>query len=129
MTRRIIRKRIRAAYSKLNNISFDYGVLEKTQSIYAVKGDFDWDDVGSLEALSKTLERDENGNAVWGAHFSLDTHDSVIYSNGIFIATIGIRDMIVVAADDALIVCPRERAQDIKPFVMQLGHSGMNEII
>ena len=122
-------KRIREAYSQLNDISFDYGVLEKSQGIYAVKGHFDWDDIGSLDALSRTLKQDENGNAVCGKHFGIDTDNNVIYSEGILITTIGMNHMIVAATNDALIVCPRDRAQEIKPFVEQFGSNGLDEFV
>jgi mannose-1-phosphate guanylyltransferase len=122
-------KRIREAYSRLDDISFDYGVLEKANGVYAVKGYFDWDDIGSLDALSKTLKPDEDGNAACGMHFILDTHNSVIYSEDMFIATIGIDHMIVVATKDALIVCPRERAQEIKPLVEKLGLNGLDKFV
>ncbi len=122
-------ERILEAYSQLENISFDYGVLEKAKGIFAVKGHFDWDDIGSLEALAKTLKHDENGNAVSGPHLGLDTHDCVIVSEDEFIATIGIRNMIVVSAKDALIVCPRERAQEIKSFVQKLGELGLDDLL
>lgn len=120
---------LREAYSQLDDISFDYGVLEKSQGIYAVKGHFDWDDVGSLDALSRTLQKDENGNAVSGRHYGIDTGNNVIYSEGILITTIGVHNMIIAAANDALIVCPRDRAQEIKPFVEKLGKSGFNEFM
>lgn len=122
-------ERIRDAYSRLDDISFDYGVLEKSQGIYAVKGHFDWDDVGSLDALSRTLKQDENGNAVWGRHFGIDTDNNVIYSEGILITTIGMHHMIVAATNDALIVCPRDRAQEIKPFVEKFGSNGLDEFM
>lgn len=122
-------ERIKEAYSQLENISFDYGVLEKAKGIYAIKGHFDWDDIGTLEALSKTLNKDENGNAVSGTHFGIDTKDCVIVGDDGFIGTIGIRRMIVVATKDALIVCPRERAQEIKPFVEKLGELGLDDLL
>lgn len=122
-------ERLREAYSQLDDISFDYGVLEKTQGIYAVKGHFDWDDVGNLDALSRTLKHDENGNAVHGRHFGIDTNNNVIYSEGILITTIGLHDMIVAATNDALIVCPRNKAQEIKPLVEKLGSSGLGEFM
>jgi len=121
--------RIREAYSQLGDISFDYGVLEKTQGIYAVKGHFDWDDVGSLDALSRTLNKDENGNAVQGRHFGIDTDNNVIYSEGMLITTIGMHHMIVAATNDAIIVCPRDRAQEIKPLVEKFGSSGLDEFM
>ena len=122
------KERIREAYSQLENISFDYGVLEKDKDIYAVKGHFDWDDVGSLDALSKTINHDENGNAVSGPHMGVDTHDCVIVSEDKFIATIGIQQMIVANTKDALIVCPRERAQDVKTYVEKLKERGLDEL-
>lgn len=115
---------IENAYDEIKDISFDKGVLEKSKCINAVRGFFDWDDIGSLEALSKTLDSDAMGNSVKGSHFGVDTSNSVIYGNDILIATIGINNMIVASTKDAIVVCPRDKAQDIKYLVEMLKLNG-----
>lgn len=108
------------AYNGIQNISFDNGVLEKSKCIYVIRGLFDWDDIGSIDALSKTLNSDDMGNTVTANHFGIDTSNSIIIGDDILIATIGITDMIVVSTRDAILVCPRNRAQDIKAIVEKI---------
>lgn len=111
---------IEKSYAQLSDVSFDIGVLEKCDSLYAVKGDFDWDDVGSLDALANTIPVDENANAVTGQHVSMNTHHSLIYSEGVLVATIDIDNMLIVCTKDAVLVCPRDKAQEVKSFVEKL---------
>jgi Mannose-1-phosphate guanylyltransferase len=116
------------AYAELQDISFDKGVLEKCSGIHAVKGCFDWDDIGSLDALSKTFPRDESGNSVQGGYLGMDTGDSVIYSDGILVSTIGVENMIVAATKDAVLICPRDRVQDVKSLVELLKTGGYENL-
>lgn len=111
------------AYRGLPDISFDTGVLEKTSAIRVVKGDFDWDDVGTLDALSKTFSSDQAGNQVQGIHLGMDTKNSVIYSETIPVATIGVENMIIAVTHDTALICPKDRVQDIKALVGKLKNS------
>jgi mannose-1-phosphate guanylyltransferase len=116
------------AYDEIPAISFDKGVLEKNDSIYAVKGNFDWDDIGSLDALSKTFFSDENGNAIQGRFLCVDTNNSVIYSDGVLVSTIGLENMIIAATKDAILVCPKDRIQDVKSLVEKLKLNGFENL-
>lgn len=120
---------IKQAYDKLDPISFDVGVLEKCTDCYMVKGSFEWDDLGSIDALSKTLTKDASSNFVKGEHVGIDTTNAVIYSDDLLIATIGLKDMIVAGDKDAVIVCPRNRAQDIKILVEKLKQKGYDNYL
>lgn len=117
------------AYGILKGISFDKGVLEKCEKITVVSGKFDWDDIGSLDALSKALSADEAGNFARGAFCGLNTNDSVIYADTGLIATVGVRGMIIVNTDDAVIVCPRDCAQDVKLLVERLKAEGYEDFV
>lgn len=117
-----------AAYNRLQDISFDCGVLEKTHSIRAVVAHFDWDDIGNLDALSQVFRTDENGNAVAGKFCGMDTKNSVIYSDGALISTIGIKNMLVASTGDAVLVCPRDRVQEIKNLVDRLKANGFEAL-
>ncbi|AHV98663.1 mannose-1-phosphate guanylyltransferase [Paenibacillus sabinae] len=118
---------IEQAYTRLPDLSFDNGVLEHSSSLLAVKGDFDWDDIGSLEAFGRLTGCDSSGNAVRGSHIGMDTRDSVIISSDILIASIGLSDMMIIQTKDVILVCPKERAQDIKAFVEYLKHAGYGD--
>lgn len=117
------------AYHEMDDISFDTGVLEKSECIHAVKGLFDWDDIGSFDALGKTLQSDAMGNSTKGSHYGLGTTNSVIYGHDSLIATVGLNDMIIVCTNDAIIICPREKAQDIKVLVEKLKFNGFEKYI
>ena len=117
------------AYKIIPSISIDYGVMEKTQNAFVVAGDFGWSDVGSFDTLSDMVGKDENGNVVRGNAILKDTADSVIYSEKRLIATLGLKDVIVVETDDAVLVCDKSRAQEIKSIVEILKEKGYNDLI
>nr|WP_319488544.1 sugar phosphate nucleotidyltransferase [uncultured Caproiciproducens sp.] len=119
---------IEKAYVEIPDISFDKGVLEKGNCIYAVKGYFDWDDIGSLDALSKTFRSDAAGNSIQGSYIGIDTSNSVIYSDEAMISAIGVENMIIAATKDAILVCPRNRVQNIKSLVEMLKASGYESL-
>lgn len=112
------------AYEAVDNISFDYGVLEKCKDIYVIKSSFDWDDIGSVDALDKIHGRDHDGNTVIGCYLGMDVKDSVVYSKQGLIAAMGIDNMIIVNTEDVVLVCPRDRVQDIKKLVAVLKQNG-----
>ncbi|MFT8321307.1 MAG: mannose-1-phosphate guanylyltransferase [Bacillus sp. (in: firmicutes)] len=115
------------AYTKLQDTSFDYGVLEKTKDLLAVKGTFDWYDIGSLDSLSIAIDKDENNNAVYGKHVGIDTTNSIIYSLDNLVTTIGLTDIIIIDVGDSIIVCPKERAQDVKKLVELMKKKGFEK--
>lgn len=118
------------AYSELENISFDNGVLEKCAgTLYAVKADFDWDDIGSIDALAKTLREDPCGNRVQGRHVGINTTNSVIYGKDIVICTIDLDNMIVAGTKDEVLVCPKDKSQKIKMLVDKLKQQGYENLM
>ncbi len=117
------------AYNKIQNVSFDNGVLEKIDCIYVIKGLFDWDDIGSIDSLSKTFGADEEGNVINGKHVGVDTSNSIIISEDTLVTTIGVNNLIVVNTNDAVIVCPRDRAQDVKELVELLKQKGYENLL
>ncbi len=111
------------AYDGLSDISFDKGVLEKSGDIAAVRGDFDWDDIGSLESLAIALSPDADGNRVKGEFFSVDAKNCIVYGGEKLVAAVGVENMVIAVTDDAVLVCPRSRAQDVRSLVEQLKSS------
>jgi mannose-1-phosphate guanylyltransferase len=122
-------KYIGTAYNELQNISFDNGVLEKCRDISVVKGDFDWDDIGSIDTLSKTLKKDDSENSCKGDCVGLQTSNSIIYGDGILITAIGLDNMIIAGTREAVIVCPREKAQEVKNLVEELKQRGYDNYL
>lgn len=117
-----------AAYSKLPKISIDHAVLEVSTAVSVVEADIGWQDVGSWDALGQCFARDSNGNYVEGPNVLIDTTDCTIESDGPLIAAIGLKDIVVVHAKGAILVCPKDRAQDVKFIVDRLKESGRTDL-
>jgi mannose-1-phosphate guanylyltransferase len=127
-----------AAFSKvlaeqfplMPSISIDYGVMEKASGIAVVPADFGWNDVGSFPALPSVRRLDAHGNVAEGETVLVDVADSVVLGSGKRpLAVIGVSGMVVVDAGDAILVCPKERAQEVRKVVEELGKRGLGEVL
>ncbi len=107
-------------YAGLEKISIDFALMEKARNVVVARAAFPWDDVGAWPALAAHLPRDAQGNAVAGALAALDARDNVVVSQDRLTALIGVRDLVVVQAPGATLVCARDRAQEVKKLVEQL---------
>ena len=110
----------RATFEACPSDSIDYAVMEKTESAVVIPLDANWNDVGSWAALWEVSEKDAQGNALKGDVLIHDTSNSYIYSDQKLVATIGIKDLVVIETDDAVMVAPKERVQEVKEIVAQL---------
>ena len=106
-----------ARFHLLPKISVDYALLEKASAVATVVADFDWDDVGSWTALPKHHGSDHSGNVARGPVFSVGSRNTIAVSNGRVIALCGLSDVVVVETHDAVLVCHRDRVQDIKKLL------------
>jgi mannose-1-phosphate guanylyltransferase len=111
---------LEAAYPPLEKISIDYALMEKADNIIMAKGTFAWDDVGSWTALSNHFAADESGNITIGSLEALDSGDNIVFSRDRTTAMIGVSDLIVVQAEGVTLICPKDRAQDIKLLLQQV---------
>lgn len=115
-------------FAALAKNSIDRGVLEKAAAegmVAVVEAPFDWDDVGSWNALEAYLPADAQGNHTEGRHLGLDTADCIIASSKRrLVATIGVRDLVIVDTDDAVLICPRDQVERVKELVARLESSG-----
>lgn len=116
-------------YSEMERISIDYAITEKMDSkeLLIIKGAFEWKDIGAWDTLHENLmtKTDERRNLVKGSRLNIDTSGSIIYGKDEkLIATIGIDDLVIIDTDDALLVCPKSRAQDVKKIVEELKERG-----
>lgn len=116
-------------FSCMPKISIDYGVLEKAEKVYVIPGNFGWDDVGGWPALTRLLKTDYRGNLLNCRHVGIDTSNCVIEGNGKLVATIGVKDIIVVATDDVILVCSKERTDDLKNIMKILKDKNMEEYL
>ena len=114
------------------SISIDFGVMEKAQRIAVVKGSFGWSDVGSWEATWEMSERDAGGNAAPEGTVAIDAWNNLVRDltsagSGKRWALVGVSDLVVVETDDAVLVIPRARAQDVRLVVDELTKRGETE--
>jgi mannose-1-phosphate guanylyltransferase len=117
-------------YEALPSVSIDYGVMEKADDVVTVAGDFDWHDVGSWSALRDYRDTDTDGNVVQGAAVLEDAKRNVIVSDGnMLVAAVGVDDMIIVQSGNAVLVIPRDRAQDVRKIADQLRNDGRDEYL
>ena len=116
--------RLHEIYSAFENISIDYGVLEKSRDVLVIPSDFGWSDLGSWTALDDILERDEQGNILQGNSVDIGSENSTVIAGDRVIATIGLKDMVVVDTPDATLVSSKEKVQDVRKVVEALkrGH-------
>lgn len=110
------------AFEALPNLSVDYAVMEKAAQVYVVPAEFPWDDMGAWDALSRAFPSDEMGNVVRGSSVVLDTGDCVVVNEdpSATVGVIGISGIVVVNTKDAVLVCPKDRAQEVRRIVKEL---------
>ncbi|MEG6508907.1 mannose-1-phosphate guanylyltransferase/mannose-6-phosphate isomerase [Methyloligella sp. 2.7D] len=110
------------AYSEVENISLDYAILEKAESVKCVPLDTAWSDIGSWRGMWEAHEKDADDNVVLGSSQAVlrNTHDSLVYSDGPLVALVGLSDVFVVSTDDAVLVTSKDRAEEVKELVEQL---------
>lgn len=116
-------------YPTLRSVSVDFGIMEKAQGILVVPGDFGWNDVGSWDMLGVLHPQDRDGNVTVGNTLNIDTKNTVLYSSGKLIAAVDVDNLIVVETPDAILVCPKDRAQDVKKIVDRLKSEGKEELL
>jgi mannose-1-phosphate guanylyltransferase len=107
-------------FPTLQSISIDHGVMEKAENLAVVPGDFGWNDVGSWQSAWELAPHDEAGNALGADDLAIDAKRNLIRSLGASkkaITLVGVDDLVVVETDDAILVIPRERAQDVRLVV------------
>ncbi len=116
---------IAEVFPQLERVSIDYAVMEGAQRIAVVPADVGWSDVGHWAALESVLPRDSDGNVTEGRTVLIDVEDSVVFNRTAGVtAVLGMRDVVVVHTDDAVLVLPRDRAQDVRQIVAALEASG-----
>lgn len=117
----------REAFEACPSDSIDYAVMEKTDSAVVVPLSAGWSDVGAFAALWDVLPKDEQGNATAGDVLLMDSSNSLIMAENALVATIGVRDLVVVQTKDAVLVADRDKAQDVKAIVSRLREAGRSE--
>jgi mannose-1-phosphate guanylyltransferase len=104
-------------YRKLRVEVVDRSVMERTDRLLLVPAGFDWADIGNWSELGDRVSADARGNSVEGEAILVDTKNSLVFGDRRLVATIGLDDVIIVDTEDALLVCRRDRAQDVRKVV------------
>jgi mannose-1-phosphate guanylyltransferase len=123
-------------YARTQSVSVDYGIMEKAENVALMEAQFSWNDVGSWAALRKIWPKDNRGNALAegkqasrGKILAIDSSGCLIRGEEKLIAVMGLKDMIVVEAGNAFLVCPRERAQEVRGILQELKDKGWKEYL
>ena len=106
-----------SVFPGLPRISIDYGILERSDRILMVQGDFGWDDLGSWASLADHSASDEQGMVIKGDYVGLDNSDCLVHGRDGLIAVLGVNDLVIVQAGDVILVCDKNRTQEVKDLV------------
>jgi mannose-1-phosphate guanylyltransferase len=115
------------AWSGVERETIDFGVMEKAEDVVVIPVDMGWSDIGSWASLTDLLPADSQGNVVVGKHLGLGTERCVIYSPRRLVATVGVENLVVVETEDAILVCSRDRAEEVKALVDKLDEEGWQD--
>lgn len=122
-------ERRRVLYAELESVSIDYGLMERLSSIGCVVADCGWNDLGSWASLAEALPEDGEGNRTVGSTLAVDARDNLLFADAGTVAAIGVEGLAIVRTGDAVLVVPRERAQDVRRIVEQLRALGRRDLL
>jgi len=112
---------LRSIFSNLERISIDFGILEKANGLRLIPAEFEWDDIGNWAALERVLEKDAQKNIALGPHLALQSNNCILYSDAGVVAAFGVSDLVIVQAHGRVLVCPKDRAAELKRLVTAVG--------
>lgn len=118
-----------AEFTRFPSISVDYGILEKAENIIVLPAEIGWDDVGHWTAVSRLSPQDRDGNVVHGNVIAVDTQDSLIAGHDRLIAAVGLKDVVIVESEDAVLVCAKDRVQDVRQILSKLRERGLKQYL
>ncbi len=116
-------------YASLQAVSIDHGIMEKADNVLCIPVDIGWNDVGSWASLAGVRPRDRHGNVTVGWVVALDSRNCIVWSPDKLTALIGLEDLIVVETPDALLVCAKERSQDLGKLLDLLQENGCEDLL
>jgi len=114
-------------YATINSISIDYGIMERSNDVLMVPATFRWSDLGSWVALDEVIGKNKAGNILKGNTIDIGSHNSTVFASERLVATIGLKDMVVVDTPDATLVTPKERVQEVRKVVEALRQDNREE--
>lgn len=123
---------VETVYPRIREISVDYAIMEPSAAkgdVLVIPGEFGWNDVGSLDMLDALHQPDKNGNVEIGDTVAIDTTNTVLYSSKKIVTTVGVDNLIIVETPDAIMVCNKGKAQDVKKVVDALNAAERKELL
>ena len=123
-------KILKDVYSRTKAISIDYGVMENAKAVCVIKADFQWNDLGSWEAVHNISPKDKNGNVIDSKQsVIINAQNNYFYSSKKLIAAVDVEDLVLVEMDDAILICKRENSQNVKLIVDNLERKDLEEFL
>jgi mannose-1-phosphate guanylyltransferase len=123
------RSRLAAIFDEIPALSIDYALMERAEETLVCSGDFGWSDVGAWSSLADIWARDPAGNAVKGEAVAVESEGNICYAPGKLTALVGVRDLVVVDTGDALLLCRKDRDQDVRKVLEILARSGRTRFL
>jgi mannose-1-phosphate guanylyltransferase len=121
---------LKKEFSRIKPISIDYGIMEKISKMLVIPANFGWADVGDWQVIKNILSKNEEENVTRGKHIGVDSSGNLIYSlTGKLITTLGVKNMVIIETEDAIMICPKERAQEIKKIIEKLKEEKLEEYL
>jgi len=120
---------LRKLFPLLPSISVDYGVMEKDNNIKVIPGDFGWDDLGSWRALGDILPIKEGNNRVKGEFVQVASKDCIVYAEDKLVATVGVENLVIVQTKDSVLICHKDKLEDIKGLISEMQEKGMEKYL
>jgi mannose-1-phosphate guanylyltransferase len=120
---------LKEQYPKSPSVSIDYGVMEKASDVVVMKAEFDWNDVGSWEFIRDIHPSDTDGNVFVGDHVAIDAKGNTVVSPERPVALLGVNDLVVVDGVDTILVCQRDRVQEVKKIVKAMKERKHDDLV
>ena len=120
---------LKKEFLNLPSESIDYGIMEKAKNIYVIPGNFGWDDVGSWLSLERINKTNQDGNVINGNVISIKTKNTIIQGGNKLIATIGLKDIVIVDTNDVTLICHKNNTQEVKEVISNLRICNRNEYL
>lgn len=119
---------LNSLYEKAPSISIDYGVMERADNVVVLRAGFYWNDIGSWESIRELFRGDARGNVLVGDHVVVDGSENTVFSPEKLVALIGVDGIVVVDGGDAILVCRRDRVQEVRGVVERLTKNGKKHL-
>ncbi len=115
-------------YDRADDISVDYGILEKSSNVAVTQLISSWSDVGDFNSIHEAKDKDSNQNVIFGEVKTYDSSNCLIYSNNSLITCLGVKNLAIIETDDSILIVDKDRTQDVKRIVKDLVEQGSDKI-